>query len=268
MISEKDILRIIQSNSKADGEWQILQKVKVKHINRKSIKDEIIDQVILLITSGKIKSGEKLPSESKLSEQFNVGRSSLREAIGALSLIGVLTVQPGRGTYVSISPEAFLAEPLSWGITTQSQELEGQFEVRAILEEGTAGLAAKKANEEDIAKLRELTDKLRIQRKHSKSRTKLDLAFHFEIAKISRNKLLYRFLSEYNRVIHDWMEQIEYINLGDIVAEQHEKIVNAIAEHDVEKAKRVMRQHLEYASRELSRVLLRKKKALRKKPSR
>ena len=161
-----------------------------------------------------------------------------------------------------------MAKPLSWGIMTQSQELEGQCEVRAVLEEGTAGLAAKKANEEDIAKLRELTDELRLERKHSRNRAKLDLSFHFAIAEISHNKLLFRFLSEYNRVMRNWMEQVEYDVLSDTIVEQHENIISAIAAHDVEKAKLVMRQHVEWASGEFSRVLLIRNKASREKPSR
>ena len=63
--------------------------------------DQIIDQLIAMITDGKLKPGDKLPSETALMEQFGVGRSSLREAVGALSLIGMLTVRPGHGTHVS-----------------------------------------------------------------------------------------------------------------------------------------------------------------------
>ena len=65
-------------------------------IERKKLKDQIIDQLIAMIHDGKLKPGDKLPSETALMEQLGVGRSSLREAVGALSLIGMLTVRPGQ----------------------------------------------------------------------------------------------------------------------------------------------------------------------------
>ena len=240
-------------------------KVKVKRIKRKGIKDKIIEQIVLLITNGKLKNGEKLPPEPILMQQFGVGRSSLREAIGALSLTGVLEVKPGRGTYVCILPEVFLAKPLSWGIMTQLHKLEGLIEVRTVLEVGIAGLAAKKANEEDIARLRKNTDELRTKGKNNKKRVRLDLLFHLAIAEIGRNKLLFRFLSECSQMMRYWREQIASSVPCDTVVSQHENIINAIATHDIEKAKLAMRQHIEWSSDELSRALLIRKEASRKK---
>jgi len=235
-----------------------MEKAKVKRINRKGIKDEIIDQIVLLITNGKLKNGEKLPSESILTKQFGVGRSSLREAIGALSLVGVLIVQPGRGTYVSISPETFFVRPLSWGVMVHSHKLEELIEIRTVLEVGIAGLAAKKANEEDIAKLREISDRMRTERRNKKKRVELDLSLHFAIGEIVHNTSLLRSLSEYNRMMRNWMRQLVPSVQYDTVLIQHENIISAIETHDIEKAELAMRQHIEWVSEELSRVLLAK----------
>ncbi len=233
-----------------------MKRLQIKPVNRKRIKDEIIDQIVLLISKGKIRKGEKLPSEHILMKQFGVGRSSLREAIGALSLIGVLNVQPGRGTYISVSPEKFLAEPLSWDIMVQSPELEELFEVRTVLEVGIIEQATKRANREDIVKLREIADKLSSSRKNGKKRTELDLLFHFTLAEISRNKLLLKFFMECQGMLHDWMRQIAFIIPADVVVAQHESIINAVAAHDIEKAKLAMQQHITFATDELSQELL------------
>ncbi|UCH42441.1 MAG: FadR family transcriptional regulator, partial [Dehalococcoidales bacterium] len=66
-------------------------KSGVKPIKRRRLTDQIVDQLVSLIADGKLKKGDKLPVERELTEQFGVGRSSLREAIGALLLTGVLT---------------------------------------------------------------------------------------------------------------------------------------------------------------------------------
>ena len=75
-------------------------------VERRRLADQVADQLMALIADGKLKPGDRLPSELELMKQFQVGRSSIREAIGALSLIGLVTVKPGQGTHVAdFSPE-------------------------------------------------------------------------------------------------------------------------------------------------------------------
>ena len=74
---------------------------QVFQIERKRLADQVADQLMALIAEGQLKPGDRLPSELELMKQFQVGRSSIREAIGALSLIGLVTVKPGQGTHVA-----------------------------------------------------------------------------------------------------------------------------------------------------------------------
>ncbi|MBE0557959.1 MAG: FadR family transcriptional regulator, partial [Proteobacteria bacterium] len=105
-------------------------------IERKRVTDQIIDQLIAMISEGKFKPGDKLPSETALMELFGVGRSSLREAVGALSLIGMLTVRPGHGTHVAPSAGESFSKPLRWGMFVGWREKLHEFiEARIALEQ-------------------------------------------------------------------------------------------------------------------------------------
>ena len=64
-------------------------------VERKRLADQVADTLMNMIANGTFNPGDRLPSEPELMKQFNVGRSSIREAIGALSLVGLLTVRPG-----------------------------------------------------------------------------------------------------------------------------------------------------------------------------
>jgi DNA-binding GntR family transcriptional regulator len=72
-------------------------------IEKRRLTDLVIDQLVAMITKGGLQAGDKLPPEPELMKRFGVGRGSLREAVGALPLIGLLTVRPGSGTQVSMS---------------------------------------------------------------------------------------------------------------------------------------------------------------------
>ena len=90
-------------------------ELRINQIVRKRLTEEIIDQLTSLIERGELTSGDKLPPERRLMRQFGVGRSSVREAVGALSLTGVLSVRPGSGTRVISSADAFLISCVAVG---------------------------------------------------------------------------------------------------------------------------------------------------------
>ncbi len=113
-------------------------KSSVKRIERKRLTDQIVEQLVLLIRRGKLKSGDKLPTERELMNQVGVGRSSLREAIGALLLTGVLTSRPWHGTYVNTSSGKLLSKTLGWRIESGSEKVEELIEARIILEQAMA----------------------------------------------------------------------------------------------------------------------------------
>jgi GntR family transcriptional regulator, transcriptional repressor for pyruvate dehydrogenase complex len=235
-----------------------MMKINSMRIERKRLTDQIIDQLIAMVTDGKLKPGDKLPSETILMGQFGVGRSSLREAIGALSLIGMLTVRPGHGTHVAPSAGESFSKPLRWGMFVGWREKLHEFiEARISLEQTLVGMAAERASEAEIEGIRRGLNMLKSPKLTKRRAIEADLEFHMAIANASHNTVLSRFLEELRQPVKNWMEQKASIFGGyDYVFEQHEAIYNAILARDPAAAQRAMREHLEAVGERLTAALL------------
>jgi len=236
-------------------------KINSMRIERKRLTDQIIDQLIAMVTDGKLKPGDKLPSETALMEQFGVGRSSLREAIGALSLIGMLTVRPGHGTHIAPSVGESFSKPLRWGMFVSWREKLHEFiEARISLEQILVGMAAERATEADIAEILRGLNLLKSSKLSKRRAIQADLVFHMAIANTSHNSVLSRFLEELRQPVKNWMEQKASLFGGyDSVFEQHELIYNAILARNPARAQKAMREHLEAVGERLTAALLKRR---------
>jgi GntR family transcriptional repressor for pyruvate dehydrogenase complex len=126
-----------------------------------ALTDQAIEKIKDLIVSGEFVPGSKLPKERELAERLGLSRNSLREAVRALTLIGVLEPRQGDGTYVtSLEPELLLA-----GTTFVSDLLTGAtvlelHEVRRILEPAATAMAATRLSEAELQALRECLERM------------------------------------------------------------------------------------------------------------
>jgi GntR family transcriptional repressor for pyruvate dehydrogenase complex len=229
-------------------------------IEKRRLTDLVIDQLVSMITKGKLKAGDKLPPEPELMKRFGVGRGSLREAIGALSLIGLLTVRPGSGTQVSMSSSEFLAKPFRLGLFMfWEDKLHELIEARIAFEQITVGMAAERRTEEDLAEIRHHQGTLKAAKRSGKKSIQADLQFHIALAKASHNSIMIRFLEELRQPMRKWMEQKASLVGGyESVVEQHDAIVRAIEDADAERAKTALKEHLESVGERLTAILLKR----------
>jgi GntR family transcriptional repressor for pyruvate dehydrogenase complex len=233
-------------------------KSSVIKLQRRRLTDQIVEKLVSMIAEGKFKPSDRLPPEPELMKQFHVGRSSIREAIGALSLIGVLTVNHGRGTVVNSSLDKALSKSLGWVISTMGPDkVRDLVEARVELEQAIVRLAVERATEEDLAEIRYHHERLRTSKKGSKKLSRSDLAFHTALAKASHNDILIGLISELRQPMRRWMEQKASVDWGyDKVFEQHENILKAVVERDAERAQSALRNHLESTGQRLTAILM------------
>lgn len=118
----------------------------------KPVPELILDEIQLLITAGILKTGDRLPSESELAQRFGVGSSSLREAMQALQLLGMVEVIQGKGTFLRQTYMLPLAT--DWARLSRMGLISQVMEARQVIELAMAQLAAERATEEDIAAMR------------------------------------------------------------------------------------------------------------------
>jgi GntR family transcriptional repressor for pyruvate dehydrogenase complex len=155
-----------------------------------ALTDEAIEKVRAMIKSGELRPGDRLPSEAQLGAQLGLSRSSLREAVKALSLINVLDVRRGDGTYVTSLDPGLLMDAMSFAVDFQHDRSVLHFlAVRRILEPAAAGLAAVTMSDDDIAGLDDLLNQLPPE-PGVEELVDNDLEFHRRIARGSGNPVL------------------------------------------------------------------------------
>jgi GntR family transcriptional repressor for pyruvate dehydrogenase complex len=222
-------------------------------IQRKRVSDQVIEYLISLITGGQLKAGDKLPPEPKLMEELGVGRSSIREAVGALELVGLLVVRPGDGTRVADSTDGISPRSVGLSLITIGQEkVRDLVEMRTELEQSIAMFAAERASAEDMNDIRMRHQKLIQARKSGRSLILADLEFHTAIANACHNDIMVKFFNELRQPIRQWMNQKSKYDWGfDGVVKEHELIVQAIESGDPQKARMAMRSHITKAGDKL-----------------
>ena len=157
-------------------------------VKRSGLCDEVVTKLQQQIASGKLKSGEKLPSEPELMLQFGVGRSSIREAIRILSNKGLLRVKQGVGTFVDVQN----GTPMHWYDRLQTSTAKDLNEVRQLLELKIAEKAAINRTQKDIAILTKLLKKRldAAQNNQADECIEADIQFHIAIADAAKNDIL------------------------------------------------------------------------------
>jgi DNA-binding FadR family transcriptional regulator len=155
-----------------------------------ALTDEAIDKIKGMITSGELGPGDRLPKEADLAERLGLSRNSLREAVKALSMIRVLDVRQGDGTYVTSLEPDLLLDALSFVVDFHRDDTVLQFlEVRRILEPAATALATQRMTDADIAKLQIVLDELG-DTPTIEALVANDLEFHRLIASGSGNAVL------------------------------------------------------------------------------
>ncbi|QMU76820.1 FadR family transcriptional regulator [Streptacidiphilus sp. PB12-B1b] len=203
------------------------------------VTDEAIGKIKEMIVSGQLKPGDKLPKEQDLAVELGLSRSSLREAVRALSLLNILHVRQGDGTYVSSLEAGLLLEAVTFVLDFHRDDTIMQaFQVRAILEPAATALAAQRIGEEELAELRGLLDALG-DHPELEELVASDLEFHTRIAAASGVPLLCSMLEAISgptvraRV---WRGLTQEDAVPRTLAE-HRAILDALALHDTETAR-------------------------------
>jgi GntR family transcriptional regulator, transcriptional repressor for pyruvate dehydrogenase complex len=219
---------------------------KIRRITRISISEEIAKQIMDLIASGDLTPGQRLPSERDLCEQFGASRSSLREALRCLSIVGVLNARVGEGTSLAPDGKKFLRRIMEWRLITEKHDIENLLKVRIALEGESAANTAIHGKPEDFAVLRELVARMRRVVKNEKEFAMLDLEFHIEIANASGNSLLSDLISVIRSQLAKALSRV--LNAPGALSlslAEHASILAAIERRDPVAARVAMQEHVE-----------------------
>lgn len=224
-------------------------------IKNAKVYEQVIEQIKTMIISGSLQKGDKLPSERELVDQLKVSRTSIREALRALEIVGLIKCKQGEGNFIRDNFDNSLFEPLSLVFMLEKSNKEDIIEVRRIIEVEAAALAAKRITEDQLKNLEYTIDEIK-NIEDEKILLKLDKNFHYEIAQASNNFILLNIINSCSTLIDSLIQNTRYkieimenFDNKQELLDQHEKIYLALKKRDSKLASKLMNEHLEFSER-------------------
>jgi DNA-binding FadR family transcriptional regulator len=162
---------------------------EVKAVKKITVTEQIMEQIAGLITSGQLLPGVQLPNERDLADKFQVTRGRVREALRALSLVGLITIKAGEGSFVNEKWVPLSSETIVWMYHSEIHNLDEVYAARRLIESEVYLTAASHATEEEIAHLNSLLQLLAQSKDDINPTAFLDLLDKFDLymGDISRN---------------------------------------------------------------------------------
>jgi DNA-binding FadR family transcriptional regulator len=216
--------------------------------------DIVLQSIQERIINGEWKPGKKITSETKLAQELNVSRVSVREAIEKLVTLNIVTKKQGGGTYVNdLSPSVYLHSILPMLILDRDNYLE-ILEFRLIIEPETARLCAQRCDEKIIGELEEIYENMKSFSQDIDKFAEEDLKFHIKISEGAKNLLIIK-INNLLKDILEYHQKTIYKSLGPKGGiHDHKLILEAIKNRDSNLALIYSRKHAERTIKELKEI--------------
>ncbi|NMB24286.1 MAG: FadR family transcriptional regulator [Firmicutes bacterium] len=198
------------------------------------------------IASGELKAGDRLPPQSELAAQLGVSRTALREAVRSLSLMGLLSVNQGDGTFVSQVVPGLFVQPLSFMLLMDNTHILEVVEARAIIEVKTSRLCAIRATDEELEALGAIAKDMASCLDSLERFSQLDLDFHVQIARGTHNSVLVAVIETIQSPLLGQVERVQGLpGAAERAMDYHMGLVKALQRRDAKAASTMMLEHLD-----------------------
>lgn len=217
----------------------------IEYDQGRPLAEQVAERLKEYILKKKLKSGDKLPTETSLAKEMNVARSTVREAIKRLESQNILTVRHGAGSFVA-DKTGRTEDPLGFAFFEDKQKLtEDLMELRNIIEPAIAELAARNATQEDIDELDRLYRIMENHIMHGQDYSDEDIRFHNVIARASGNLVIPTLSPIISTAVNLFTEQTHHKLLQETL-ETHKGVLEAIRARNSVVARDAMLLHLSY----------------------
>lgn len=213
----------------------------------------VADEVRSLIVRDGMAAGDKLPTESELMARFDVGRSTIREAIKQLQAENIVVIRHGRGSFVA-DRTGIGKDPLGLSFEEQSRVLRELMEVRLLLEPGIAGEAAARRTQADIDAMRASIRSMAEAHDAGEDYERYDYGFHLAMAESVHNSVLKRIYPViFEAIVQGYARTAHVHGSVQVALNYHRDILNAIERGDASAASETTRQHILQALKDINR---------------
>lgn len=216
----------------------------------------IVDQIVDLVATGKLKVGDKLPPERDLAQLLGVGRSSVREALKSMTNMGLLTAKRSEGTFIKKADSESLRTYFQWNVFLETNTLMDLIEAREVIELTIITKVAKKHTEDDIRSLRGTVRAMEEGKDSLEKTTKSDIDFHTTLVNVAGNSILQIMIELIRSAMETWFKHV-LSNKGNLEAtiSEHTEIIDAIEAHDELRATNLLKVHLARGAERLQKAL-------------
>jgi DNA-binding FadR family transcriptional regulator len=229
-----------------------MSEMNVRRVERKPhLAEHIVQSLSDEIGSGRLRPGDRLPTEHFLSENFGVSRNVVREAIATLRSQGLIKTRQGLGAFVAAAEQVSEPlQPVSVHLLEGDNTIRNMFEVRAALESQAAALAAARMTPRKLKAIQDAVERMRYTGAPSAQTVNADLDFHRAVAAASGND----YLAAMIRTVLEPMRPLFAANFarqgpmfGKIphaARAEHESLVQAFTDKNAAAAREIMGQHI------------------------
>jgi GntR family transcriptional repressor for pyruvate dehydrogenase complex len=238
--------------SAGTDEGAVVPATRFAVVARSNLPQEIATQLLQQIKEQELRPGDKLPPERQLAQMMDVSRPVVREALRALSLMGVVDIRQGDGTYVtSLEPRQLVAH-LDFVFAKDSVALTQLLEARRVVETGNVRLAARRITEAQIGELEGIVQSLAANVDDPTRFAELDIALHSAVCAAADNFLLLQFMGIITTLSEASRERTGGIRAVRVAALQdHRRLLAALRDHDADEAEHAMQAHLDHVEERL-----------------
>lgn len=236
--------------------------IQVKKVKRETLPEKIISEITSLIESGQLKQGSKLPSEREFARMLGVGRPTLREALKALSVLGIIVNKQGEGNFLSDDYRSWPSEPLSIFFSIKKGALIDIYEARKGIEMQAVALAAKRRTPEDLENMDQALKMMRQSKHELDLYYRYDMDFHISIAVAAQNEILIDLIKKIHKVSFDTRNVLwrtaDHVKMDvnqDLA--KHEELMWLITEGNAKAASKHAGQHLDMVLQRLKKGVTR-----------
>lgn len=220
-----------------------------KTVSLNRVSQAIVDQVKSLLRQGRLKPGDRLPSERELCERFGVSRVTVREALRVLEAGGLIEIRVGArgGAFVTSPTSRQVGEGLADLLNLSPLTATDVTEARQVFELGIVPLVVDRATEQDIADLQEMVRAHQAALERGEYVMSMSADFHVRVAACTHNPAIEMLVQSFHGPLLMSLLEAQVVAplMGHRGAEEHIAFIDAIAAHDVERARQIMREHLQ-----------------------
>jgi GntR family transcriptional regulator, transcriptional repressor for pyruvate dehydrogenase complex len=219
-------------------------------VTREAVPQQIVSRLLDLIQQRHLGPGDRLPAERELAASMGVSRSSLREALRALTVLGVTEMRHGTGTYVSSLEPELLVRPLSFVLSLSEQASDQLFEARRVVEPAMAALAASRIDDATLERLDGCVARGRDCIGDATAFMETDLELHDAIRAAAGNAILGRFMESIAALALASRQRTgARRSVQEQTVKDHRAIVKALRAREPEAASKAMLRHLNNVER-------------------